>query len=84
MAKVGDRVTVTIRGPNTLAGTATASGTTTILQGDVITAPGKIIKDLIDSWLVEFDEALLGNKRMVIPKDRVSSSRASSSILRTH
>ncbi|MBI2851950.1 MAG: hypothetical protein HYX84_02430 [Chloroflexi bacterium] len=74
MVKIGDRVRVTIRGPNVLAGTAqtnTAAGTYTIGEGVSFDASGKIIEDLGNSWLVEFDSPLLGSKRMVIPKSRV-------------
>jgi hypothetical protein len=74
MAKIGDRVKVTIRGPNILAGTATtntATGTYALGEGTSIGAMGKIIEDLGETWLVEFDAPVLGSKRMVIPKSRV-------------
>ena len=71
MAKIGDRVTVTIRGPNTLAGTATSSGTISIGQGATITIQGKIINDLGDNWEVKLDVAFAGNNRILIPKTRL-------------
>lgn len=76
MARIGDRVRVKIGGPNVLAGTATASGTARISQDEVVTRTGIIVEDLGDHWLVEFDEALFGAKRMVIPKSRVPSQLA--------
>ncbi len=71
MPKIGDRVTVTVHGPNTLAGTATSTGSTAIGVGVSIIAKGKIIGDLGDQWLIELDDPLLGNKRMAIPKTGV-------------
>lgn len=71
MPKIGDRLTVTIRGPNILSGAATASGNATIGASTVISAKGTIIGDLGNNWLVELDDLLFGNKRIALPKDRV-------------
>ena len=72
MAKVGDRVTVTIRGPNVLNGTSsTAMATTALGIGQSTTVTGKITEDLGDNWLVELDSPLLGGPRIIIPKTKV-------------
>jgi hypothetical protein len=71
MAKVGDRVTVTIHGPNVLSGTATISGNIVLGGSTEITSKGTIMGDLGKDWLVELDDTLFGNKRIALPKDRV-------------
>lgn len=74
IAKIGERVKITMSGPAVLANTATVSGFQSI-SGNVtpITIAGMITgeeKDS-DSWIVELDVPLAGNSRILIPKDIV-------------
>jgi len=72
MAKIGDRVTITIHGPNVLNGTAsTAMATTPLGIGQLIAVKGKITEDLGDNWRIQLDSPFLGGQHIVIPKTRV-------------
>ena len=62
MPKVGDRVSVTIRGEAVLSGTASVS------EGGFLTVGGKIIVDLGDNWLIKTDISVAGQDRILVPK----------------
>lgn len=68
MAKVGDRVQVTINGGaagQRLAGGQTAIG---IGPGAAMTVPGRIVADGRTYWVVELSMSLGGANRINVPK----------------
>lgn len=67
-AKIGDRITLTIKGPTTLAGTLD------IGAGAAMTAPGKIVADRGESWLVQLDITVSGQNLILVPKAAIEAS----------
>ena len=68
MAKIGDRIKITMSGPAVLANTATPSGFSSIPKEAEITVTGRIITGVKDNWIIELDISLDGNNQMSIPK----------------
>lgn len=66
MPKVGDRVTVEIRGAP-VGGTSVTTGFT-IGPGAQIRVQGKIVEDHGDYWLVELTISVGGRNRLLVPK----------------
>ena len=64
MAKIGDRVRVTIQGPVALSGTAT-------LDSGQITVMGTIISESGGEWVVQLDASFDGRDRLRIAKSDV-------------
>ncbi len=70
MPKVGDRVTVKIRGQ------ATVSGTLSIGEGASISVPGTIVEDRGEYWVVELNMSIEGKNRMLVLKTAFNPSPA--------
>lgn len=68
MAKIGDRITITMSGPAVLTNTATSSGLSSIPEDAEITVTGRIIAEIKDNWIIELDISLDGNNQIFIPK----------------
>ncbi len=71
MAKIGDRVVITIHGPNLVNDTST--GSTVIGQGTSIMLDGTIIEDLGGEWSIALDDPrIIGTDRIAVRKDRIA------------
>ena len=66
MPKVGDTVTVQIRGAPE-AGTSVGSGLT-VGPGAAMSISGKIVEDLGDHWVVQLGMSVGGKNRILVPK----------------
>lgn len=69
MPKIGDRVTITIRGEAALSSTASVG------EGGFFTVGGRIIEDQCENWLIESDISLAGRNRMLVPKSAYQAAK---------
>ena len=72
IARVGDNVTVQIRG-NDKSGTVLSGGgpgtaSISIGPGTSVQLSGRIVENLGDSWLIELSMSIGGKNRIVVPK----------------
>lgn len=69
MPKIGDKVTVQIRG-DSKSGTAVMSGSTgfNIEPGAQMEVPGEIVEDHGDYWLIQLSLSVSGRNRILVPK----------------